>query len=233
MTISAQMLYNLLLDHFGYQHWWPIDTTYHQTQKSDPRFEIIVGAILTQNTAWTNVEKALENLKRANVLTVDAMRAIDEEGLKTLIQPSGFFNQKARRLKLFASYIHANYEGDLSKFFSQDTLALRHELLSIKGIGPETADSIALYAGNHPVFVVDAYTKRISRRVPLLGTNDAYDAIQRFFESELHHTIPKKKLVQLYKEYHALLVACAKQYCWKQKPHCDCCPLTRLCKKTL
>lgn len=233
MIISAQMLYNILLDHFGYQHWWPIDSTYHQTQKSDPRCEIIIGAILTQNTAWTNVEKALENLKRENVLSIGTIRTIDEERLKTLIQPSGFFNQKAQRLKLFVSYIDANYQGDLSKFFSLDTKTLRHELLSIKGIGPETADSIVLYAGNHPVFVVDAYTKRISRRVPLLGTNDAYDAIQRYFESELHHTIPRRKLVQLYKEFHALLVVCAKQYCWKQKPHCDSCPLNELCKKIL
>jgi endonuclease-3 related protein len=231
MTIALTILYDRLLDHFGHQHWWPVDTTYHQTQKSDPRLEIIVGAILTQNTAWTNVEKALENLKRKKVLTVRALMNTDEEALKIMIQPSGFFNQKARRLKLFVSYIHAYYQDDLEKFFSQDTTELRHELLTLEGIGPETADSILLYAGNHPVFVVDTYTKRICRRIPCKGLDDSYDAIQHVFESELQLSIPKHKIVPIYKEFHALLVECAKDNCGKNKPSCDSCPLTRLCEK--
>lgn len=233
MTFSLTILYDRLFDHFGYQHWWPVDTIYHQTEKSDPRFEIIVGAILTQNTAWTNVEKALENLKRKKALTVCNLINTDKETLKTMIQPSGFFNQKARRLKLLVSYIYTHYQDDLEKFFSQDTTELRHELLTLQGIGPETADSILLYAGNHPVFVVDAYTKRICRRIPCKGVDDSYDAIQHFFESELQHSIPKEKIVPIYKEFHALLVECAKNYCWKNKPNCDSCPLTRLCEKTL
>jgi endonuclease-3 related protein len=233
MTISLTSLYDRLLDHFGYQHWWPVDKRYHQTQKSDPRFEIIIGAILTQNTAWTNVEKALENLKKKKALTVRKITDIDEEILKTMIQPSGFFNQKARRLKLFALYIHTNYQDDLQKIFSRDTKEIRRELLMLQGIGPETADSILLYAGDHPVFVVDAYTKRICRRFPFQGLDDSYDAIQHFFEHELRLTIPKKKLVPLYKEFHALLVELAKNYCRKKKPNCTPCPLTRLCEKSL
>lgn len=233
MTLSVESVYNLLLDHFGHQHWWPVDTAYHQTQKSDPRFEIIIGAILTQNTAWTNVEKALENLKRKKVLTIRDLAIIDEKTLKTLIQPSGFFNQKACRLKIFASYIHAHYQDNLQKFFSQSTSGLRCELLLIQGIGPETADSILLYAGNHPVFVVDAYTKRICRRLPLEGLDDSYEAIQHHFESELSSSISKEQIVPIYKEFHALLVECAKHYCRKNKPICQTCPLTRLCQKSL
>jgi len=233
MAISPKTLYDLLLDTFGHQHWWPVDKNYHQKQKSDPRFEIIVGAILTQNTAWANVEKTLENLKKHKVLTINAIVQINEENLKIMIQSSGFFNQKARRLKHFATYVHKKYQGDLQKFFSRDKAEIRHELLSLQGIGPETADSMLLYAGNHPTFVIDAYTKRICKRAPLQGLNDSYDDIKNFFENELQHTIPKKELVPVYKELHALLVNLAKKNCWKKKPDCDTCPLTRLCEKSL
>jgi endonuclease-3 related protein len=233
MTISPKTLYNLLLDNFGHQYWWPVDKNYHQKQKSDPRFEIIVGAILTQNTAWANVEKALDNLKKHKVLTINAFVHINEENLKIMIQPSGFFNQKARRLKLFASYLHKKYQDDLQKFFSRDEAEIRHELLSLQGIGPETADSMLLYAGNHPTFVVDAYTKRICKRFPFQTLNDSYDDVKYFFENELQHTIPKKELVPVYKELHALLVKLAKNNCRKKKPDCLTCPLTRLCEKSL
>jgi endonuclease-3 related protein len=233
MTISPKILYGLLLDNFGHQHWWPIDENYHQKQKSDPRFEIIVGAILTQNTTWTNVEKALENLKKHKELTINAIVHLNEENLKIMIQSSGFFNQKARCLKLLATYLHMRYQDDLQKFFSQDLTEIRHELLSLQGIGPETADSILLYAGNHPTFVVDMYTKRICKRLPFQLLNDSYDEIKYFFENELQHTIPKKKLLSVYKELHALLVKLAKNNCWKKKPECHTCPLTRLCEKSL
>jgi endonuclease-3 related protein len=229
--ISPKNLYDLLLDTFGYQHWWPVDEQYHENQQSDPRFEIIVGAILTQNTAWTNVEKALDNLKKHKALTLQTMADITEEKLKTMIQPSGFFNQKAQRLKFFASYIEKKYHKDLLNFFSRETSETRHELLSLQGIGPETADSILLYAGNHPVFVVDSYTKRICQRLPLPILNESYDDIQHFFEKELESTIPKKELVSTYKEFHALLVELAKKYCWKKNPNCSPCPLTHLCEK--
>jgi endonuclease-3 related protein len=179
------------------------------------------------------VEKALDNLKKHKVLTINAIAQINEENLKIMIQPSGFFNQKARRLKLFAFYLHKKYQDDLQKFFSRDEAEIRYELLSLQGIGPETADSILLYAGNHPAFVVDAYTKRICKRLPFQALNDSYDEVKYFFENELQHTIPKKELVPVYKELHALLVKLAKNNCRKKKPDCDTCPLTRLCEKSL
>ena len=231
MMISPKILYDLLFDNFGNQHWWPIDKNYHQKQKSDPRFEIIVGAILTQNTAWVNVEKALDNLKEHKQLSINTIVHINEEYLKILIQPSGFFNQKARRLKLFATYVHKRYQDDISKFFSQDLTEIRHELLSVQGIGPETADSILLYAGNYPTFVVDVYTKRICKRVPIDVSDDSYDEIKYYFENELQHTVPKKDLVTVYKELHALLVQLAKNNCRKKKPVCSTCPLNKLCEK--
>jgi endonuclease-3 related protein len=233
MTITPKNLYEVLLDTFGHQHWWPIDRKYHQRQHSDPRFEIIIGAILTQNTAWTNVEKALENLKKQNTFTIHTMTHVEEKNLKTMIQPSGFFNQKGQRLKFFASYLEKKYNGDLQMFFSRDTSEIRHELLSLSGIGPETADSILLYAGNHPVFVVDAYTRRICHRFPFHVASDSYDDIQQFFENELKSIVPEKELIPTYKEFHALLVELAKQYCGKKKPSCGTCPLNRLCEKLL
>ncbi|KYK22107.1 endonuclease [Thermoplasmatales archaeon SM1-50] len=233
MIISPKTLYDILLNTFGQQHWWPIDEKYHLEQNSDPRFEIIVGAFLTQNTAWTNVEKALNNLKRQKALTIHKIAHIKDKSLKTMIQPSGFFNQKAKRLKLFSTYMEKKYKGDLQKLFSQETSEIRHELLSLKGVGLETADSILLYAGNHAVFVVDSYTKRISQRFPFLISSTSYEEIQIFFENELASTISKKEIVSAYREFHALLVKLAKEYCWKDKPNCTICPLTTLCKKCL
>lgn len=192
MMISPKILYDLLFNNFGYQHWWPVDKKYHQKQNSDPRFEIIVGAILTQNTAWVNVEKALDDLKKHNQLTINAIVHINEENLKILIQPSGFFNQKARRLKLFATYLHKRYQDDISKLFSQDLTEIRNELLTVHGVGPETADSILLYAGNYPTFVVDVYTKRICKRVPINVSNDSYNEIKYFLKTNLNTQSQKK-----------------------------------------
>jgi endonuclease-3 related protein len=232
MAIRTEKLYDLLLDHFGHQQWWPVDRTYHQTHESDPRFEIIVGAILTQNTAWSNVEKALDSLKQHRALTIESIASMKLQTLKTLIRPSGFFNQKALRLKTISSSLLQEYQANLSLFFSRDMRTLRTELLELNGIGQETADSILLYAGDKPVFVIDAYTRRISRRVPLPVTKDSYDELQRFFEYTLQKKYPAEHLVPVYKELHALIVELAKTYC-RTEPRCDTCPLKRSCQKTL
>ena len=232
MTLRTEQVYDLLLDRFGHQHWWPVDHGYHRMQGSDPRFEIVIGAILTQNTAWSNVEKALERLKEHRALTVESIANMNLRTLKTLIQPSGFFNQKAPRLKTIASLLLKGYHGNLTSFFSRDTPTIRKELLGLDGIGPETADSILLYAGEKPVFVIDAYTRRVSRRLPLPPQSDSYDDLQRYFERTLQRTNPSDHLVKIYKEFHALLVELAKTYC-RTTPRCDQCPLTRSCKKVL
>src|SRR5581483_8065734 len=150
--------YGALFSAWGAQHWWPAET----------QFEVIVGAYLTQNTAWTNVERALSNLRAAGALSVDAMRAMRLARLERLIRPSGYFRQKAQRLKIFIAFLDRQYRGSLENMFSQPTEKLRKELLALNGVGPETADSILLYAGNHPVFVVDAYTRRILDRHAIL-----------------------------------------------------------------
>ena len=229
MTLTPDKLYELLLSRFGNRHWWPVDKEYHRENRSDPRFEIMIGAILTQNTAWSNVEKALENLQRNHVLTVKKMIEIDSEKLKTMIQPSGFFNQKTQHLKDLVLYLHENFEGDLDKFFNRNLHKIRMELLSLNGIGSETADSIILYAGNLPVFVVDAYTKRLCKRLPLLVEGETYAAIQQFFEDELCKNYPKRDIVPLYKDLHALIVELAKKYC-KKKPLCENCSIKNHCE---
>src|SRR3972149_12314300 len=154
LSNTLEKIYKKLFTAFGPQRWWPGDTP----------FEVIVGAILTQNTAWKNVEKAIHNLKKAKVLQSKKMHDLSERELAKLIRPAGYFNIKAKRLKYFLNYLFDNYGGSLNRMFKKRTDALRRELLQVNGIGPETADSILLYAGNHPVFVVDAYTKRIFSR---------------------------------------------------------------------
>ena len=167
--------YEVLYRAWGAQHWWPAET----------RFEVIVGAYLTQNTAWTNVERALENLRRADVLSMTGMRKIRLARLERLIRPSGYFRQKAKRLKTFIAFVDKQYEGSLDRMFSEPTDKLRTELLSLNGIGPETADSILLYAGNHPVFVVDAYTRRVLDRHGIFPQKAKYDEIRQLFETSL------------------------------------------------
>ena len=167
--------YRVLYRAWGAQHWWPAETP----------FEVMVGAYLTQNTAWTNVERALENLRRADALSLEGMRKIRLARLERLIRPSGYFRQKAKFLKTFIVFVDKQYEGSLDRMFSQPTDRLRAQLLELNGIGPETADSILLYAGNHPVFVVDAYTRRVLDRHKILPQNTKYEEIRKLFETSL------------------------------------------------
>jgi len=167
--------YHALFRAWGPQHWWPASS----------QFEMIVGAYLTQNTAWTNVEKALANLRAARVLSLSGMRKISLSELERRIRPAGYFRQKAKRLKLFVKFVDQQYGGSLKKMLARPTKDLREELLSLHGIGPETADSILLYAGNHPVFVVDAYTRRILARHAILPEHADYDEIRELLERAL------------------------------------------------
>lgn len=197
-----------MFDALGPQQWWPGETP----------FEVIIGAILTQNTNWSNVEKAIKNLKADGKLSPEGIKNVPLAELAKLIRPSGFFNVKARRVKTFIHWLFSRYEGSLSRMFSQDLQTLRNELLSVKGIGPETADSILLYAGNMPTFVVDAYTHRIFSRHGFIAEESTYEEMKSFFEERL----PKD--VKLFNEYHALLVHIGKRYC-KPKKACEPCPL--------
>jgi len=201
-------IYHALYHRFGPQHWWPGETP----------FEILVGAILTQNTAWASVSRAIDNLKHAGCLDPETLHRIGVADLAPLIRPSGYFQLKAARLKECVDYLFLTYMGDLNQMFNKNTLSLRKELLSIKGIGPETADSIILYAAQRPVFVVDAYTKRVFSRHGFFPENWGYNDIQLFFMNRL----PRD--VDLYNEYHALIVRLGKTYC-KTRPICDQCPL--------
>jgi endonuclease-3 related protein len=201
-------IYQLLLNAFGPQHWWPCDS----------RFEIIIGAILTQNTSWANVEKAINNLKAAGCLTPEKLQKLELSQLAELIRPSGYYRIKAKRLKSFLDWLFENYEGDLTNLESINTEQLREELLSIKGIGRETADSILLYAFNRPVFVVDAYTARIAMRHRLIEPEADYEQLRDFFESNLPQD------VQLFNEFHALLVRTGKEFC-RPIARCPGCPL--------
>jgi endonuclease-3 related protein len=167
--------YHALFRSWGPQHWWP----------AAARFEMIVGAYLTQNTAWTNVEKALMNLREAGSLSLAGIRRIPLTELERLIRPAGYFRQKAKRLKVFVAYLDRRYAGSLTKLLARPTDELREELLELNGIGPETADSILLYAGNHPVFVVDAYTRRILGRHEILPEKAPYAEIRELFERAL------------------------------------------------
>jgi endonuclease-3 related protein len=192
----------------GPQGWWPGQT----------RFEVIVGAILTQNTAWTNVARAIANLRRAHVLSPQALAALPTSRLARLVRSSGYYRTKARRVKRFLRFLQARYRLDLSRMFAERPSSLRKELLAVPGIGPETADSILLYAGNVPIFVVDAYTRRILQRHGLIRPDATYDAIQALFMGNLPPD------ASLYNEYHALLVAVGKDFC-RPVPHCEDCPL--------
>jgi endonuclease-3 related protein len=178
----------------------------------------MVGAILTQNTAWRNVEHAIANLKEANVLTAEGVRRISEKRLARLIRPAGYYNVKAARLKALIAFLTKEYEGDLPRMFKEPLAPLREHILTVKGVGPETADSILLYAGEKPIFVIDAYTKRVLSRHDMITDGLSYEAIQELFMKNLPADVP------LYKEYHALFVRLAKTFC-KTKPQCSGCPL--------
>lgn len=229
MKPTPKQIYTNLYNEFGPQNWWPMDHLHHQHHKSDPRFEIMIGAILTQNTAWKNVEKAIQKLKKHHLLSVSSIKNADESLLKQSIRSSGYFNQKAKRLRYLAQYLDHHYNGNLHDFFSQETKNLRKELLGLHGIGPETADSILLYAGEKPVFVVDSYTKRLCKRLPLPVNAESYHQIQSFFEKELTEEYFNDELVQIYNEFHALIVNLGKYFC-KPKPVCPNCPLLSFCQ---
>lgn len=234
--------YTALLARYGPQNWWPARS----------RFEVIVGAYLTQNTNWSNVEKALINLRRARRLSISAMRELPVDELETLVRPSGYFRQKARNLKTFIAFLDRQYSGSLNRMFAEPTAKLRAELLELNGVGPETADSILLYAGNHPVFVVDAYTRRVLLRHGIVHEKTGYEEIRAMIEqaissSEAESLIAKNvisdprhpvsrmsnsvrsELAQHYNELHALIVRVGNHYC-RTKPICEGCPLQTFLK---
>lgn len=204
-------IFKLLSDRYGPQNWWPGDT----------KFEIAVGAILTQNTNWGNVEKAINNLKQADALCADKLHEMNIDTLANLIRPAGYYNIKAARLKNFINFLYENYDSSLDNLENINVYDLRQQLLSIKGIGLETADSILLYALNKTVFVVDTYTCRILARHHLIETQADYEQVREFFESALPAD------TALFNEFHALLVQVGKTHC-KPKPKCEGCPLEKL-----
>lgn len=209
-------IYHHLLATYGPQHWWPAETP----------FEVIVGAILTQSAAWSNVEKAIANLKTAAALNPDALRQLSPTELGQLIRPCGYYNAKALKLKSFVHWLGKRYDDSLEKLFALDVPQLRQELLSINGIGQETADSIILYAARKPVFVIDAYTWRIAQRLNLSPEANSYADLQAFFTENL----PREE--KLFNEYHALLVDHGKKICRKH-PLCQHCCLAYLCPSRL
>jgi endonuclease-3 related protein len=201
-------LYARLYKAFGPRYWWP----------GDSRFEIVVGAILTQNTAWRNVTKAISNLKAESLLSPHALYHVPVQDLAELIRPAGYYNIKAKRLKHFVGFLYHESGGDLDQLLAEDLDTLRVRLLSVNGIGPETADSILLYAGNKPTFVVDTYTRRILFRHNLIPEEGSYDELQSFFMDCLE---PDPKI---FNEYHALFVHLGHTYCQKKEPKCSGCP---------
>lgn len=202
-------IYKKLYRYYGPQHWWPADSG----------FEMACGAILTQNTSWANVERAIANLKKARCLSFEGLSKIPLARLARLIRPAGYYNLKAKRLKSFVHFLRSSCQGRMDRMKQRETALLRRELLSVKGIGPETADSILLYAFDKPVFVVDAYTKRICHRHKLIQEGADYEAVQDFFMKGLSGN------AQLFNEYHALIVRLAKDFCKKKNEKCSVCPL--------
>ena len=201
-------IYHKLYRAFGPQHWWP----------GDSPFEIAVGAILTQNTNWANVEKAIASLKNKRALSAKGIHEMKTEKLALFIRPAGYFNVKARRLKAFIHFLINDYHGSMGRMKNEKLDTLRTKLLNVHGIGPETADSILLYALDNPVFVIDAYTKRVLSRHSVINHDENYERIQDLF----HETL--KRDTELFNEYHALFVRLGKTYC-RKKPLCDGCPL--------
>ncbi|MGA7295765.1 MAG: base excision DNA repair protein [Terriglobales bacterium] len=238
--------YRALFSAWGRQHWWPAQS----------RFEVIVGAYLTQNTSWTNVEKAMGMLRRARVLSIDGVRRTPHSELAQLIRPSGYFRQKAQRLKTFIEFLDERYDGSLTRMFAQPSGELRDQLLALDGVGPETADSILQYAGNHEVFVVDAYTRRILERHQIIFADADYEEIRKLCERALGEEglavnsdsrgkkdghgprgschrpsrmsmAKRSALAQVFNEMHGLIVGVGKTYCLKSQMRCEECPLQR------
>ncbi len=202
-------IYTKLYQTYGPQGWWPGDST----------LECVLGAILTQNTAWRNVEKALQNLKQSKVMSVEKLSLITTDELANLIRPSGYYNQKALKIKNFIGFLNENYDGMIEDMVDEEALTLRTKLLDINGIGPETADSIMLYCANKPIFVIDAYTYRIFSRHGLVPEQTNYNEMQEVFMDSLERD------AQMFNEYHALVVKLGKEHCRKQNPLCTGCPL--------
>ena len=205
-------VFDKLLGRFGQLSWWPADSP----------FEVCAGAILTQNTAWSNVERAILNLKSSGLLSPEALQDVSHESLAALIRPAGYFNVKSRRLKDFVAWLFVHYNGSLEQMFSEPWRDLRDKLLTVRGIGPETCDSILLYAGGKPSFVVDAYTRRLFHRLGMLPEKAGYEETRNLFIMNLPED------VGLYNEYHALIVELCKRFCIK-RPHCQGCPLSDCC----
>jgi endonuclease III related protein len=209
--------YKLMRARFGHQHWWPGETP----------FEVCVGAILTQNTAWTNVERAIANLKKARVLEPGKLFALPEAKLAELIRPAGYFNVKARRLRSFLRVLVGEFGGDLKKLFAGETAIVRERLLAVNGIGPETADSMLLYVGEQSSFVIDAYTKRIFSRHGWCSPDAGYDDLKALCESALNQKSGAARL-DYWQDYHAQLVMVGKHFCRTRTPQCNDCPLKPL-----
>ena len=203
--------FNSLFTALGPQHWWPGKT----------QFEVILGAILTQNTSWKNVELALNNLRGAGVFSPAAVENVHIRQLQSLVRPSGYYHQKARALKAFVRFLRVEYRGSLKRMFAATTTELREKLLRVWGIGPETADAILLFAGNHPVFVVDAYTKRMMARHGWIGAKAKYEEVRWMFERQFPGDVER------FKEFHGLIVKVGKNWCRKQVAECEKCPLGR------
>ena len=214
---SLVKVYPLLRERYGHQGWWPGETP----------LEICVGAILTQNTNWRNVEKAIANLKQRNVLNFHTLVALELSELAQLIRPAGYYNLKAQRVKSFLDLTADRFEGHIEKLFELETAPLRELLLSINGIGPETADSILLYAAQKPSFVIDAYTKRILTRHGWALPSDNYDSLKQLCETHLTK-VPTSGLIDYWQDYHAQLVQVAKEFCLARSPRCQGCPLEPL-----
>jgi endonuclease-3 related protein len=209
--------YRRLRERFGHQRWWPAETP----------FEVCIGAILTQNTAWTNVGRALARLKAAGALTPPALAALPEPALAELLRPAGTFRVKARRLRAFLAVLVGECGGDLARLFAGDTAAVRTRLLAIPGIGPETADCLLLYAGGQASFVVDAYTRRIFARHGWAGADAGYAALQGLCAAGLAEPDPARRL-DLWQDAHAQFVAVGKHFCRARAPRCEDCPLRPL-----
>ena len=214
---ALRRAYGLMHRHFGHQQWWPGETP----------FEVCVGAILTQNTNWGNVERALANLKAAGVLAPAKLFALPESELAQLLRPAGYFNVKARRLRSFLRVLVEEYGGGLERLFAGDTPNVRARLLAISGIGPETADSMLLYAGGHHSFVIDAYTHRIFQRHGWSTPTDDYHTLKSVCEEGLNHR-PSSRRLDYWQDYHAQLVMVGKHYCRPGEPDCEACPLKAL-----
>ena len=212
MPTNLMPAYDRLLDEFGPQHWWP----------GGSPFEIMVGAVLVQNTAWRNVERAIDNLREAGVMEPRSMYALPPAELAELIRPAGYYQVKAKRLRNLLKFVVEEYDGSVEAMFSTDLLTLREKLLTIHGIGPETADATLLYAGGLATFVVDTYTHRVLARHGWIGYDAGYDDIKEYFERSLPAD------ATLYNEYHALLVRVGKDFCRRTVPKCDQCPLADL-----